>query len=185
MQWSKTKLKLESFLCDNLQGRIKIYATVYRKFPDCPSRVWIRFDNKEIISASDVTYQTKHEELYRKIKEEEGLKGIPFNENWNLMINSCERRKLIEASDNVEEILISKNIFNSYHFYESFIRYCSLSINDALHSENIIIIAYAMLDRRLGKRKLEKLKFLINDTHPLILDFYKIRCNVEGISIIN
>ncbi|HWJ78942.1 MAG TPA: nonribosomal peptide synthetase, partial [Niallia sp.] len=63
MQWSKTKSTLESFLCDPLQGRIKIYATVYRKFHDGPARVWITFDKKEILSASDVTYTIKHEEL--------------------------------------------------------------------------------------------------------------------------
>jgi len=56
MQWSMTKSTLESFLCDKLKGRIKIYATVYRKVHDCPSRVWITFDKKEIISASDVRY---------------------------------------------------------------------------------------------------------------------------------
>jgi hypothetical protein len=38
-----------------------------------------------------------------------------------------------------------------------------------------------MLDRRLGKRRLEKLE-LTNETHPLIVDFYKIRCSVEGIT---
>lgn len=185
MQWSKTKSTLESFLCDKLQGRIKVYSTVYRKFHDCPSRVWITFDNKEIISASDVTYQTKHEELYQKIKEEEGLKGIPFNANWHVMFNSPERKELIIASHNAEEMMINQSIFSSYHFYAPFMEYGSLSIDEALHSENIIIRAYAMLDRRLGKRRLKKLNFTIEDTHSLILDFYKIRCDVEGISIIN
>ena len=185
MQWSKTKSTLESFLCDKLQGRIKIYATVYRKFHDCPSRVWITFDNKEIISASDVTYQTKHEELYRKIKGEEGLKDIPFNENWHVMLNSPERKELIIASDNATEMMGNQNIFNSYHFYTPFMEYGSLSIDEALHSENIIIRAYAMLDRRLGKRRLIKFKFNTHDAHPLILDFYKIRCDVEGILKIN
>ena len=184
MQWSKTKSTLESFLCDKLQGRIKIYATVYRKFHDCPSRVWITFDKKEIISASDATYQTKHEQLYRQIKKEGGLKDIPFNENWHVMFNSPERQELIKASHKAEA-MINQNTFNSYHFYAPFMEYGSLSIEEALHSENIIIRAYAMLDRRLGKRRLSKFKLTIEDTHPLILHFYKIRCDVEGISIVN
>ena len=92
MQWSKTKSTLENFLCNKLQGRIKLYATVYRKFHDSPSRVWITFDNKEIISASSVTYQVKHEDLYQQIKEEKNLKSIPYNENWNVMFNSNERQ---------------------------------------------------------------------------------------------
>ena len=185
MQWSKTKSLLESFLSNKLQGRIKIYATVYRKFHDSPSRVWITFDNKEIISASDITYEKKHEELYHKIKKEENLKDIPFNENWHVMFNSPERKELLTASDNVEKWMINQNIFNSYHFYGSFMKYSSLTIDEALNSENIIIRAYAMLDRRLGKRRIKKLNFNIEDTHPLILDFYKIRCDVEGISLIN
>ena len=129
-------------------------------------------------------YQTKHEELYRKIKEEEGLKGIPFNTNWHVMFNSPERQELIKASDKSEEMMINQNTFNSYHFYAPFMEYGSLSIDEALHSENVIIRAYALLDRRLGKRRLKKLKFTIGDTHPLILDFFKIRCDVEEISIL-
>ena len=163
IQWSKTKSTLESFLCDKLQHRIKIYATVYRKFHDCPSRVWITFDNKEILSASDVTYQTKHEELYRKIKEQECLKGIPFNENWHIMLNSPERHELLKASDHAEEVMINHSILSSYHLYTPYMEYSSLSIDEALRSENIIIQAYAMLDRRLGKRRLKKLmKFLLS-----------------------
>lgn len=185
MQWSKTKSTLESFLCDKLQERIKLYATVYRKFHDSPSRVWITFDNKEIMSASDVTYQIKHEELYRKIKKEENLKGIPFSENWHEMFHSPERQELIKASDKVDEMMVKQNTFNSYQFYSAFMEYSSLSIHEALHSENIIIRAYAMFDRRLGKRRLKQFEFTVENTHPLILDFYKIRCDVEGSLILN
>lgn len=183
MQWSKTKSTLESFLCDKLQGRIKLYATVYRKFHDSPSRVWITFDKKEIISASSVTYQVKHEQLYQQIKEEKSLKSIPYNEDWDVMFNSNERQELLLASDQAEEMMVNQMIFDSYHFYEPFMRYGSLSIEEALQSENIIIQAYAMLDRRLGKRRLQKLNFSIENTHPLIFDFYKIRCEVEGIRL--
>ena len=183
MQWSKTKSILESFLCDKLQGRIKLYATVYRKFHDSPGKVWITFDNKEIISASSVTYLVKHEQLYQQIKDEKNLKSIPYNEDWDVMLKSPERKELILASDQAEDMMINQNIFDSYHFYEPFMRYSSLSIEEALQSENIIIRAYAMLDRRLGKRRLQKLNFSIENTHSLILDFYKIRCEVEGIRL--
>ena len=180
MQWSKTKSTLESFLCDQLQGRIKIYATVYRKFHDGPARVWITFDKKEILSASDVTYTIKHEELYQQMKRDQNLKGIPYNSHWEVMFQSKERQALVQVSDKVEDFLNNQNIFNSFHLYEPFMVYSSLSIEEALSSENVIIRAYAMLDRRLGKRRLKELKFNEN-THPLILDFYKIRCEVEGI----
>ena len=52
-----------------------------------------------------------------------------------------------------------------------------------MNDENIIVRAYSMLDRRLGKRRLKKLHFP-EDTHPLIIDFYKIRCEVECIIVL-
>ncbi len=176
LQWSKTKSILESFLCNKLKGRIKIYATVLRKFHDGPSRVWITFDKKEILSASDVTYRLKYEKLYQQMIKEANLKGIPYNSDWD----SKERQELTKVSDNAEEIMINQNIFESYHLYAPFMEYSSLSIEEALNSENIIIRAFSMLDRRLGKRRLKEIN-ITEDTHPLIVDFYKIRCNVEEI----
>ena len=77
MKGSKPKSIIESFLFDKLKGRIKIYATVYRKFHDRPGRVWITFEHKEILSASAVTYAVKQAKLYQEIKEKENLKVIP------------------------------------------------------------------------------------------------------------
>jgi hypothetical protein len=181
LQWSKTKSTLESFLCDKLKGRVNLYAAVYRKFHDGPSRVWITFDKKEILSASDVTYAVKHEKLYQQMKEEKNLKAIPYNSNWEVLFNSEERQELTKASEDAEEFLINQNIFESYHLYAPLMDYGSLSIDEAMNSENIIIKAYSMFDRRLGKRRLGKLIFT-TETHPLIVDFYKIRCDVEGIT---
>ncbi|SES18871.1 hypothetical protein SAMN04487944_12285 [Gracilibacillus ureilyticus] len=181
MQWSKTKSILESFLCEKLKGRIKIYATVYRKFHDGPSKVWITFDNKEILSASDVTYAVKHEKMYQQMKQDRKLKSIPYNKDWDVMFNSEERKEQVKASDDTEEIMINQNIFASYHLYAPFMEYGLLSIEEAINSENIIIKAYSMMDRRLGKRRLEKLIF-DKDTHPLIVDFYNIRCESEGMN---
>jgi hypothetical protein len=183
MQWSKTKTTVESFLCDKLKGRIKLYATVYRKFADCPDRVWITFDKKEIISASDLTYAVKHEKLYQLMKEEGNVDEIPYNPDWEVMFNSKERQELIQVSEDTEEILKNQSIFESYHFYAPLMEYSSLSIDEAMNSENIIIKAYSMLDRRLGKRRLKELIFT-KDTHPLIVYFHKIRCEVEGLGIV-
>ncbi len=107
LQWSKTKSILESFLCDKLKGRIKIYATVYRELHDGPSRVWITFDKKEILSASDITYRVEHERLYQQMIKKGNLKGILYNSDWDVMFNSKERQELIKASDNAEEIMIN------------------------------------------------------------------------------
>ncbi|WP_077619510.1 nonribosomal peptide synthetase [Bacillus sinesaloumensis] len=183
MKWSKTKATLEGFLCEKLRGRIQLHATVYRKFHDGPSRVWFTLDKKEIISASDTTYAVKHQKLYQQMQDERSLKAIPYNSDWDVMFNSKERQELVRASDDVEEILIDQSIFESYHLYSAFLEYGSLSIDEAMESENVIIRAYSMLDRRLGKRRLKKIE-ITQDTHPFILTFYKIRCEVEGVALL-
>ncbi|WP_431028367.1 SF0329 family protein [Lysinibacillus sp. LZ02] len=179
MQWSKTKARLEGFLCAKLKGRIQLHATVYR-IHDGPSRIWITFDKKEILSASDLTFAVKHGHLYEQMKAEVNLSGIPYNQNWEMMFQSKERQALVEASDYAEEILMRQSLFASYHLYAPLMNYSNLSIEEALRSENIMIRAFSMFDRRLGKRKLKKLYFT-EDTHPLIMKFYNIRCAVEGV----
>lgn len=77
-------------------------------------------------------------------------------------------------------ILEDKGIFNVDQVYDTFTQYPQLSIDNALNSESVIIKAIALLDKRLGKRKLKNLKYSA-DVHPLILGFYKLRCEVEGI----
>lgn len=181
MQFSKLKSKLVGFLCDQLKGRIQINATVNRKFSDSPKRVWITIDKREILSASDVSYAIKHEKLYQQIKVENNLKGIPYNPDWMEMFNSEERQGLVKASDAAKEMLTKESIFESYDLYSPLIDYSNLSIEEAMNSENVIIRAFSMFDRRLGKRRLNELKFS-QETHPLIMQFYNIRCGVEGIN---
>ncbi|MED4057370.1 nonribosomal peptide synthetase [Niallia taxi] len=178
MQWSKLKKKLEGFLSDKLKGSIEIHATVYRKFHDRPSRIWITLNKQEILSASDVTFAVKHEKLYQQLIKGKELNGIPYSTDWNVMLNSQERKELIKVYDIAEKVMINQNILGSYHLYEALIIYSSLSIEEALNSDNRIIRALSMLDRRLGKRRLGKLLFS-KDTHPLVVKFYNIRCEVE------
>ena len=56
-----------------------------------------------------------------------------------------------------------------------------LSIDEALKSDNIFIRAFAMLDSRLGKRRLRTMH-LSDDEHLLVRQFYDLRCEAEGIT---
>ncbi|MFS0864337.1 nonribosomal peptide synthetase [Fredinandcohnia sp. 179-A 10B2 NHS] len=182
MQWSKTKKQLESFLCNKLQGRIHVHAAVYRKFHDSPGRVWITFDKEEIVSAADVTYMINHGKVYQELKQGRKLEPIPTDTDLLGMMKSTEREDLWKASDDSDDELNRQGLFSTYQLYQSFLGYTSLSIEEALTSENPVIQAFAMFDRRLGKRKLKTLNITKN-MHPLIDEFYQIRCMVEGLEI--
>lgn len=81
--------------------------------------------------------------------------------------------------DYTASILEYRGIFNVDHVYNAFIQYPQLSIDRALNSGNVISQALALVDRRLGKRTLEALKYN-SDVHPLIMQFYELRCKVEN-----
>jgi hypothetical protein len=58
--------------------------------------------------------------------------------------------------------------------------YQSLSADEILTSENPIIRAIGMLDRRIGIRRLKKID--IKSEHPLVAATYIFRCKAEGLA---
>jgi len=59
--------------------------------------------------------------------------------------------------------------------------FLNLSINDAIKSDNPIIRAFATLDRRFGRRRLDA--FDDSKEHPLVKTLYRFRCKAEGVKI--
>jgi len=80
------------------------------------------------------------------------------------------------------EDLLKSGIFEENEFRNSLKEYLHLSIDDALGSDNIIVRALALVDRRVGKRKLHKIKML-GDEHEFIKFMYKLRCQADGIEL--
>jgi hypothetical protein len=71
--------------------------------------------------------------------------------------------------------------YADFHFTGALREYITLSIDDALQSSNSLIQAVAMFDRRLGKRRLQKMTENPPE-HPLVNAFFRLRCEAEGIN---
>ena len=180
MQFSKLKKIIEGFICASLQGRIELHAAVYRHSHDARARVWLSFDSQQILSAADLTFSMQMYERELELKEEYKLKPIPYNKDWDVMFNSPERQALIAASDQAEAELVQAGVWGSWHLYTALVNYSNLSIDEALTSKNPLYRAFALFDRRIGKRRLLKMKTF---EHPLENKFFAIRCEAEGMSI--
>ena len=76
--------------------------------------------------------------------------------------------------------LWNQGIFQDLEFRESLREYLDLSIGEALASENVLIKALALIDKRVGKRKLYKIEIPENE-HQLVKFMYNLRCESEGI----
>lgn len=59
--------------------------------------------------------------------------------------------------------------------------YLTLSIDDILQNDNVLVQALGIFDRRVGKRRLRALN--VNDSHPLVRLFHCFRCEADGIAL--
>ncbi|KGR78113.1 SF0329 family protein [Ureibacillus sinduriensis] len=182
MRFSKLKKSLEGFLCESLKKRVELHAAVYRQAHDSPSRVWLTFDKVQIFSAADLSFSVQHFNREQELVEQFELKPIPYNSDWEVMFLSPERKALIAASDQAEEELHRDRVWASWHLYASLLKYLNLSIEEALTSEYPLVRAFALFDRRVGKRRLLNMEHF---THSIEEKFFHIRCKVEGLNKTN
>lgn len=159
--WSGIRNKLENdYLAESLRGHIQYFATSYRKVLDQEGRAAIRYDGKEII------------------------KGCYFN-NW-MKAHLFPKDDTYEKRMNVENAYMDDTamrlgVFDQRCFYRAFDEFDNQSIEKSLISENLLVRIFAILDRRVGKRKLKEIRENILDEPVTFQEFYAIRVNAEKI----
>ena len=72
-------------------------------------------------------------------------------------------------------------IFDQRCFYNAFAEFDQQSIEMSLKSENLIVRIFAVLDRRVGKRRLALMKETIAEEPDTFREFYAIRVKAEGL----
>lgn len=159
--WSGIRKKLETeYLAQSLQGHIQYYVTSYSKSPDHEGRAAIRYDGKEIIKGCFWNNWFKAD-LFPKDKKYE------------------ERMKKENAF--MDDTALKLGVFDQCCFYKAFAEFDNQSIEISLKSENLLVRIFAILDRRVGKRKLIQMKETIENEPDTFQEFYAIRMNAEGL----
>lgn len=116
-----------------------------------------------------------HSTRYRNDRWQEDSRGW-FTVNKREIANySSLRYPYWESSGSPQKYLSEKG-----EFEQALGSVLFLSVNEMLVSDDTIIHAFAMLDSRLGKRRLRTMH-LGDDEHPLVRQFYELRCEAEGI----
>ena len=162
MPWSKIKHRLENeYLAPSLRGRITYFATSYSKCPDHEGRAAILLDGEEIFKSSYYEKMMLHSEKFHELEKQ----GTGFHESW------------WQAFDEAEKA----GGFDQKWFYYDFQKFDSQPIEESLKSEMPLIRIFALLDRRVGKRRLVSMKDDMESLPSFIKIFYKLRCEAEGI----
>ena len=72
--------------------------------------------------------------------------------------------------------------YTDEEFCEALEAYRNKDIQDSIHSPNSIVRMFAILDRRVGKRTLVKIRDEVETWPEWVKQFYNLRCEAEGLS---
>ncbi len=159
--WSGIRKKLESeYLAESLKGDISYFATYYSRSPDHEGRAAIRYKGKEIIKGCYYYNWTK-------------AASFPKDEKYE--------RRMREECAYMDDTAIKLGVFDQICFYRAFKEFGNQSIERSLCSENLLVRIFAVLDKRVGKRKLISMKENIENEPDSIKEFFAIRMDAEGI----
>jgi len=81
----------------------------------------------------------------------------------------------------MDDTALRLGIFDQRCFYNAFAEFDQQSIEMSLKSENLIVRIFAVLDRRVGKRRLALMKETIAEEPDTFREFYAIRMKAEGL----
>ena len=161
MRWSKLKKLVESRICKGLQNRVNIYSTAYG---NCTcGHAWITLDKKIIANfCTRAFWNRANGNYFLKDKRWKSNNSIP---------------EYVTFSQNRRYGFVSYGELSRQDIYVSCWEYIhQFSIEEALNSSDVLIQALAVIDYRVGKRRLIKIDE--SKLHPLAKMLYNTRLNL-------
>lgn len=185
MSWSKLKKNLESYLCPALYGRVEYSASSYRYLPDKSGLCYITVDRKNVLNMSDKTNIIKWYLNEQEIKNDSTIQ-IPINieeieavkKESNGIIPE-DRLQVIargrKLSEYAKEVLSAQSSLSKSNFVIVSNKFLSTPIEESIESNDILLNVLALVDRRLGKKRILNMSEKMKLKHPIVQYFYKLR----------
>lgn len=185
MSWSKLKKNLESYLCPALYGRVEYSASSYRYLPDKSGLCYITVDRKNVLNMSDKTNIIKWYLTEQEIKNDSTIQ-IPINieeieavkKESNGIIPE-DRLQVIargrKLSEYAKEVLSAQSSLSKSNFVIVANKFLSTPIEESIESNDILLNVLALVDRRLGKKRILNMSEKMKLKHPIVQYFYKLR----------
>ena len=90
-------------------------------------------------------------------------------------------RRMRESFPFIDNTALELGVFDQRCFYQAFDEFDNQSIDKSLASDNLIVCIFAVLDRRVGKRRLFSMRELMENQSSVFQEFYAIRMHHEGL----
>ncbi|MFD2115216.1 hypothetical protein ACFSTH_05500 [Paenibacillus yanchengensis] len=187
MSWSKLKQTLESFLCPDLYGRVGYSASSYRYLPDKAGTCYITVDKKNVLNMRDVTSLVRWYQTEQEIKSDPDIR-IPISDETIEAVRKEtkgavpeDRLKVIARSRKItvyaKEILLAQTALSKSNFIVAANTFLSTSIEKSMESDEILLNILALVDRRVGKKRILNMSEKMKLKHPIVQYFYELRRN--------
>ncbi len=162
--WSGMRKYLEQdMLADSLKGRVRYGCTTYPGMDGC--RIFeVCIDGAQVKRFSWETVNTYFiDKGYTQNPAPNGI-GEYWAEFWPLL----EKYPISQRTEYTDE-----------EFCEALEAYRNQNIQDSILSDNPMIRMFAILDRRVGKRTLQKVQDSLDEQPQWLRPFYLLRLNAE------
>lgn len=158
--WGYLNKQLADLLCDELKERVSYFLTRYHKVHNSYGRAAICLDQKEQVCFSWIEMYHQESDLH-KVWEETGI--------WDN--NDLQLKKKWDENATYYDM----------DFLSAATSFLQMPIKEALNSDNYIVRVFAILDRRIGKRTLRKIKEDgAYQSYPFwVKQFYDLRLKTE------
>lgn len=188
--WSKVKQQLEAFLAESLSGQVQYAATSYRYSKDKPGQCYLKADGVEVFA---VNRQVEGVVWYRneqEIKKQQEILCTASTEEVAALHEAKpkipeERLRVIIMDQKVTEcakqIMEAQNALMKSDFMSKAAEYMASSLDKNMEANDILLNVFALIDRRMGKSRLRKMRDRMTQKHPVVQYFYHMRCKAEQI----
>ncbi|MEC0264759.1 hypothetical protein [Paenibacillus anseongense] len=183
MAWSKLKQQLESFLSPALHGRVEYLSTSYRYLPDKAGLCYIAVDKKNVLNMSDTLIKWYQTEL--EIKNDSDIQIPISNDEIEAIRKETkgnvpeDRLKVIarsrKISDYAKELFSAQSTLSKSNFNVIATKFLSISIEESLESNDILLNILALVDRRVGKKRMMNMTDKMKLKHPIVQYFFELR----------
>ncbi|WP_179037730.1 SF0329 family protein [Paenibacillus sp. URB8-2] len=187
MSWSKLKQQLESFLCPALNGRVEYRAPGYRYLPDKSGICYITVNKKNVLNMSDKTSSIRWYQTELEIKNDPDIQIPISNDDIEAVRKGTkgpvpEDRLIVIArsrktSEIAKELLSAQASLSKSNFIVVANKFLTTSIEESIESNDILLNILALVDRRVGKKRIVNMSEKMMLKHPAVQYFYELRRN--------
>lgn len=189
MVWNKMKRQLEGFLTPSLVGKIEYRASGYRYTKNKPSHCFITIDKVEAFSMTEVSLGIPWYQTEQEIKSDTKIILPMTKEDIDVVREKSgnkipeERLKIVTASHKMatyaKEVLLAQQQMQKTDFQKIANTFLTTPVEVSLASDEILLNVLAIIDRRVGKKRLQNMRDFIALKHPVVQYFYHLRMNTK------